>query len=579
MWFAAAILVPCTALLYLGVRLLGQEGEITRQRAREVLQSRVENLRRDMQASLEPVRLAPGVPDGVAFHGKVRDGKVSLAWEVQPAVEQVRRALSDSIFQALLRGVSAEITVPPSGAAGDFLALQRAVSLERAGQTEAAAAFFARVAAKPAAVTDDYGVPLALYAIPRLPAGRLGPALAGAIESILATPHVLSPTGLRMAVSLAQEHGGGSAVARLKIPLENAKAAEQFQAAYASAGGASSLRWQSFGDPPFIVGFASTPAPGEFTFRAVRATDIASSSPIRPLFSLAEGQSLGEPFPGLRAVLPELNQDATPRQRPFVLGVLAIAFSMAFLGSLLWRRDFRREAQLSSLRTQFVAGVSHELRTPLTAIRMFIEALHDNPELDVATRQEYLTTMLRESERLSRLVENVLEFSRIERNRQTYQLRPVSLPSVIQSVLSSMQPLFEQSGVQLESAIAADLPSVQADPDALGQALANLLGNAMKFSGKVREIRVEARREGANVLIRVVDKGIGIPPREQQRIFDSFYRARVPENNSIQGAGLGLTLVRHVMRGHHGDVAVESQPGRGSTFTLMLPIPAGEQAP
>jgi signal transduction histidine kinase len=137
--------------------------------------------------------------------------------------------------------------------------------------------------------------------------------------------------------------------------------------------------------------------------------------------------------------------------------------------------------------------------------------------------------------------------------------------------------LLDRQGFRLETAVPEDLPEVRADPDALGQALANLLGNAMKYSGAARDIRLEAARSGSQAAIRVIDYGVGIPAAEQARIFDSFYRARLPENQSIQGAGLGLTLVRHVMQGHGGEVRVESAPGRGSTFTLLLPSCANEE--
>jgi two-component system phosphate regulon sensor histidine kinase PhoR len=569
LWFAAAIAVPCAALLYLGLRLLAQEDQIAQQRERESLQSRIDNLRRDLQTALEPLRLAPHQPAGVAFQGVVREGRAYLSWELQPAAAAVRKAL--------LLDPAAAAPVSAPDAAGAFQTLQRAVTLDRAGQSAAAAAAFLRVAGLPAVATDDYAVPLALYAIPRVAPGRRPEMLRRCIESIVATPHVVSPTGLRMALSLAREQGLNAPLARLELRLENARAGEAFQASYAASGGASPARWQAFGELPYLIGYAPAPQPGEFIFRAVRAAEVAAGLAGRPRFSLQAGHVLGEPFPGLRVTLPESPHERAPWQRPFVLAVLALAFSMALTGGFLLWRDFRREAQLASLRTQFVAGVSHELRTPLTAIRMFTETLHDHPTLDEKTRQEYLATMLSENERLSRLVENVLEFSRIEGGRQSYHLRPVALAAVIRPVLASLQPLLDQNGFRLEVAIDEDLPPVQADPDALGQALANLLGNAMKYSGASREIRLEAARNGAHAAIRVIDHGFGIPAAEQQRIFASFYRARVPENNSIQGAGLGLTLVRHVMRGHQGQVQVESQPGRGSTFTLLLPV-AREEA-
>jgi two-component system phosphate regulon sensor histidine kinase PhoR len=238
---------------------------------------------------------------------------------------------------------------------------------------------------------------------------------------------------------------------------------------------------------------------------------------------------------------------------------------------LFWR-DLRREAQLAALRTHFVASVSHELRTPLTAIRMFTEALHGHEDISAETRKEYLATMLRENERLSRLVENILEFSRMERNQRQYQLRPVKLQDIIHSVLAVVEPLIEHGGFRLDKDIAPDVPQVLADRDALGQALFNLLSNAMKYSGQSRSLGIELRQEGRRAVIRVSDSGAGIAPSEQRLIFDSFYRSRSPENDAIPGAGLGLTLVRHVMEGHQGEVTVSSRLGEGSTFSLMLPM-------
>jgi two-component system phosphate regulon sensor histidine kinase PhoR len=252
--------------------------------------------------------------------------------------------------------------------------------------------------------------------------------------------------------------------------------------------------------------------------------------------------------------------------------MLGAALFLAVLGGLLLWRDFRRERQLAGLRTQFIAGVSHELRTPLTAIRMFIESLRMNPDLDAHTRNDYLETMQRESERLSRLVDNVLEFSRMERNTKTYSLRPMSLTGTVTSVIGAFRPVMEHAGYRLETTLDPDLPELQADADALEQAIGNLLTNAMKYSGASRRIHLQVRRVGRQAEIEVRDFGVGIPAADQSRIFDPYYRVASKENKSIQGAGLGLTVVRHVMQGHGGDVTVDSTPGRGSAFRLLLPL-------
>jgi signal transduction histidine kinase len=243
----------------------------------------------------------------------------------------------------------------------------------------------------------------------------------------------------------------------------------------------------------------------------------------------------------------------------------------ATLGGILLWRDLRREAELADMRAQFVASVSHELRTPLTSIRMFTETLKLDPDLDEETRQEYLDTMLRETERLSRLLENVLDFSRIERGTKTYARRRIPLAPVVARAARTFEQLMARKGFTLRTDVDAAAPLVDADPDAIEQALINLLGNAMKYSGGSREIELALKRSGAAVEISVTDHGLGIEPAEQSRIFERFYRAPVEENRNIQGAGLGLPLVAHIAAAHQGEVRVESSPGRGSTFTLRLP--------
>ena len=568
-WFAAAILVPSAALLYLGLRLLAQEDTIAHQRALEVRERQTGEIRLALLSRLEPLRLAPAAPPDVAFHGLVRNGRVLLAWELQPAVAAIRQAMQDSSYQSSLR-TSAAPAGAWTGAPAGFLALQHAVSLARDAQSAQADALFDRLARLPATVTDDFAVPLALYTIPRLPPRNRATAAAALLDSVAANPHALSPTAFRMALALAHDNGLEARIRGLTPLLEDAEAAEQFQGAYSSTGGASTTRWQNFGTAPYLIGYTAV-IPGEFTFRAVRASTAAANLAGRPRFSLDSGEFLGDPFPGLRVTPSAVPGSGFARQRPFIFTVLGLAFSMTFFGGLLLWRDFRRDAALARLRTEFVASVSHELRTPLTSIRLFTEALHDNPEIDPATRQDYLATMLRENERLSRLVENVLEFSRIERDSQTYHLRPVSLQSVIGQVLSSLEPLLTQGGFRLHTSIDPDLPAVQADPDALGQAIFNLLSNAMKYSGSARDLRLEATLDGPHAVIRVTDRGAGIPVAEQRRIFDSFYRTSAPGNSAIRALP-GLALVRR-QHGHGGGCGCKAH--RPRIVHPPPPVPAG----
>jgi signal transduction histidine kinase len=193
-------------------------------------------------------------------------------------------------------------------------------------------------------------------------------------------------------------------------------------------------------------------------------------------------------------------------------------------------------------------------------------------DLEGETRREYLDTILRESERLDRLVGNILDFGKIEHGSRDYQFRPMSLADAAEAAARAEKYRLEQSGFHLEVKVDRDLPQVVADRDAIEQAILNLLDNAIKYSGESREIELCLDREGDGAMIRVVDHGIGIPQTEHKRIFERFYRVPSPENQRIAGAGLGLAIVDHIVKAHGGSLGVESRPGEGSVFTIRLPL-------
>jgi signal transduction histidine kinase len=214
--------------------------------------------------------------------------------------------------------------------------------------------------------------------------------------------------------------------------------------------------------------------------------------------------------------------------------------------------------------------VSHELKTPLTAIRMFAETLlmaRSRPE----TREEYLQTIVNESERLTRLINNVLDFSKIEQGTKIYRMEPQELTEVVESVARVLEYPLLQQGFALKLKLERGI-IVLADRDAMQQALLNLLSNAMKYSGDSRAILLTLSASDGEACVSVVDRGCGIPAGEHNKIFQKFYRAEGARHEHIPGTGLGLTIVEHVVAAHGGRVAVTSAPGNGSTFSLILPL-------
>jgi signal transduction histidine kinase len=246
-------------------------------------------------------------------------------------------------------------------------------------------------------------------------------------------------------------------------------------------------------------------------------------------------------------------------------GALVVSLGLAL-------RSADRMMRLYMMKTDFVSNVSHELRTPLASIRVFAELLRLGRVQTPEKVREYGEYIERESRRLSRLIENILDFSRIESGRKTYSFAPTDVRQVVEGVLQSFDVHLRHHGFTVRLEVPdRPLPEVLADADALGQAVHNLLDNAVKFSGEARGIEVILAGGAGEVTIAVRDRGVGIPGDEQAKIFDRFHRVSTGLVHEVKGSGLGLSLVQHIVTVHGGRVTVESEPGRGSTFTLHLP--------
>jgi signal transduction histidine kinase len=310
--------------------------------------------------------------------------------------------------------------------------------------------------------------------------------------------------------------------------------------------------------------------------RADRA--VYASRPLddaRPVLTV----SLGESLPAWRVALyqPEgaSPKGAVRRQAMLFTAAFALLLIVIILGLGATYRVIRRESEMARLKSDFVANVSHDLKTPLSLIRMFGETLELGRVTDEDTRREYYGVITRESERLTRLIDNVLDFSRIEGGRQRYDIVPGAVEPIVHEVLDAFRYPLAERGFKVDVAIEPDLPEIPLDEAATKQALANLVDNAIKYSGERRRLVVSARRSGAEVCLEVGDEGIGIPASERQRIFEKFYRIGHSETQGRRGSGVGLALVKHIAEAHGGSVTVESRPGEGSRFTIHLPVGGG----
>jgi signal transduction histidine kinase len=599
------------------------------------LASRLDKIVREETSALmgQPQKLARRdyVNSEVVLIAKIDGARLVLPWEIGPKAAGSSPPKNDAEYSRILRqaenaefasknhSLAAElylraVAVAASPVQGGYARLQGARALSKLKRERTSLSEYGKVLSLSPEVIDEYGVPLSLYAVePLLKAGsRYGEATERIGRQLQFGPW-LSPAGLYLMKDLveqiivaAQDASGTdfrrSAEDHLRKILAQVQTMEQalsLKEDFPRLGleplsgpdpNKGEPRWVSYGRKPWLVGlpFPSTPGEGHHLlavdFRAFSST-LASDAEYAAKFpgdidlvarSSTDGTMLGSGFQDLRVVFrPGDERDPSKQgsqQRLFYFIVLVVVLSVTLFGAYLLWRDVRREVLMAEMRSQFVSSVSHELKTPLTAIRMFAETLRLGRAKDPATQAEYLDTIVNESERLTRLLNNVLDFSKIEQGQRTYHPAPASLAETVQAAARAMEYPLKQQGFELDIQLDEGLPQVRVDRDAIEQAVLNLLSNAMKYSGDSRTIGLKVQREGDRAVIQVVDKGVGIDPKDQEHIFEDFYRVPTRENLSLPGTGLGLSLVSHIAKAHGGSVRVESAPGRGSTFSIILPL-------
>ena len=281
------------------------------------------------------------------------------------------------------------------------------------------------------------------------------------------------------------------------------------------------------------------------------------------------------PFEGFRVVVTPTNQSSAALASRFVsvqMVFIALLAAVLLLATFVGARYIVRQMELVQAKSSFVSNVTHELKTPISVIKLAVETLEMGRFRTEAERDKYLGTIQRETDKLAQLVNNILDFSRLESGQRALHLSAVDVRDVVSTALDSFRLRLEDAGVRWEVDMPERLPKIRADAVALQHCLLNLLDNAVKYSRDRKEIRIIVRERGAFLSIAVSDRGIGISPDDQARIFEKFVRVETGLVHTVKGAGLGLSLVDQFIRAHHGRVEVASTPGEGSIFTLLLPL-------
>ena len=612
-----AVLLPCAIIGLIGYQWLQLERETRARRGKESAEAEAVRIRWELVSHFSAVtqkiaRTWIGLPSGRPAFAPTPPVPelVASAYVLTPAGKLLYPDYQGAYLEAARVYESAaaggEAGELPVGAAA-LLSLGRlALAAKRYGEAESNAQQIIQCCS---AARDEYGLSFALYGAEQMAVaweaqGRLRanfPRLAAQLGDLLQRGVIGHPSDLQEIAALAKRIGGGP-----EAPLLLRQAEEQANRVRAhvemgrrlenwvSGADLGSARRSAFtlhtlpmegrpslagvyqtGDRLLVTLFAAGPLAAWVAAEAARGGrfDAVLTPKDEYLGNTILRTAMLPEAPGFELSLrPRESDPKTERWRQMLFaGALAAAVLLVLLVGSFAFRDVSREVRLAWLRSSFVSSVTHELRTPLTSIRLLAETLRLKRTRDPATGDQMLDAIVDESERLARLVDNVLSFSRIEKGAHRYRRAAIDLTEVVDDAVRRFQYILKQGEFRLNQESDGKPLRVLADAEALSQALLNLLDNAVKYSGLSREILLGVHRHGNEVEIRVTDHGIGVPPAEQQRIFESFYRAPGAARETT-GAGLGLALLKHFAEAHEGRAAVASGPGRGSAFSLWLPL-------
>lgn len=585
---AAATLIPIGVLGWLGVRIVQQDRDVERQRRREALEVAAGRLALQIERRLQDIEDQLGKGGGIALATvSEEEAPVSLFAEAE-AVEFQRRDLNAAA--GLYRGLTKSSKPPVRAAALVRLARVLRQSRDRAGAVQAYSSLeqlgSVTVGGQPAGLVGWQGRCRVLEETRDFEALR---AQAAKLEQALDSGRwAIDRATFDFYREMVQGWGAPppsfDAIARVEAAIELRRA---WNGGHLARRGRRILR-----DTDAAVLAVWGGGPNNPTAWIAAVDEFAAS--LRPQWvaqQLAvslydtDGQRIfGEARPG--AVSLTLGET----HLPFIVSVVSLApergggrvvlvsgLALAFLAMVAagygLYRTTAREILLARRQSDFVSAVSHEFRTPLTSMRHLTDLLVSRSTTSEERKMQYYELLAHETERLHRMVESLLSFGRIEVGAYAWHLEPADTTQLVQGIVEEFRRAPEARDRVVSSQIEAGLPPIQVDREALSRALWNLLENAAKYSPAGSPIRVAARRQGSAVLLAVEDEGAGIPASERERIFQKFVRGSDTKQAGVRGIGIGLALVKHIVEAHGGSVRLESEPGRGSTFTLVLPCP------
>jgi len=285
---------------------------------------------------------------------------------------------------------------------------------------------------------------------------------------------------------------------------------------------------------------------------------------------------IGGLLPGWRVVATPSKENAYVTIQRFITGeygLVVVLLALSLVALTLGLRLAMREVEVAELKSGFLANVTHELKTPLAMIRMASETLELGRVRNEDDSKRFLATISRECRRLTHMINNVLDFAKIEEGKREFYFGNTDLGRLVTDTVELFEPQLKQGEFEVKVEVPPDLPRVEADAQAITQCLINLVDNAIKYSRDTKRLTIVASSNvDGRARVAVTDRGIGVAPRDSERIFEKFTRADTGLVHNVKGSGLGLALVRHIARAHGGDVELTSVPGEGSTFTLVLPL-------